>query len=441
MSVLCVYGVAPASHEGELVFLEEDPARFEAFVPEPKTHCYFLEKGKEVEVYKAIAWKFLFLPMNYQTTGAPREKEVFAQLEHIRLGVHLVASDFSDFGKKVFANIVKNIERLSQAYDGSRWFGAFKNIPAIICGAGPSFAKNSAHLKAQKDNALLFGGGSALNVLAHAGIAPHIGASIDPDPPHDRREAQAAGAIPFFYQFRAASDLISLVEGPTFWIKDAEARPIEQWFTHELNLEGPALESGWNVATFCTALAAAFGCNPIIFVGLDLSSEGETLYAPGVAEEKKAAPKDWEMAGQWLEAFIRSHPDTRFINATEGGRGLAGAEPLALKDVVLTPQENLTTTLAALPKVAGPDAAQKIEILKESLRRCQGIFQERLAFPLFKTSSIEEEIAYTHILAPLWNIWQHVFARHVDVESLEGTLNKTLFLKNVTEEFLYELCD
>ncbi len=441
MSVLCVYGIAPASHEGELVFLEEDPARFQAFVPEPKIHCYFLEKGKEAEIYKAIAWKFLFLPMAYKATGAPRENEVFAELEHIRLGVHLVASDFSDFGKKVLANVVKNMERFPQSYDGSLWFGAFKNVPAIICGAGPSFAKNGSRLKDLKDRALLFGGGSGLNVLAHAGIAPHIGASIDPDPPHDRRDAQTTGGIPFFYQLRAASDLVSLVGGPTFWVKDAEARPVEQWFYEQLNLEGPALEGGWNVATFCTALAAAFGCNPIIFVGLDLSSEGEALYAPGVAEEKNTAPTDWEMAGRWLEEFIKRHPDTRFINATEGGRGIAGAEPMALKDISLSSQENLTATLAALPQAAGPDAAQSVEFLKESLRRCQGIFQQRLAFPLFKTSPVEEEIAYSCILAPLWNIWQHVFARHVDVESLEGALNKTLFLKNVTEEFLYELCD
>ena len=172
MSVVCIYGIAPISIEGELIFLEEDPEAFKAFVPTDKTHAYLIERGNEEQIFKEIAWKFLFVPVSYHTTGSSRELEIFAAFEEIRTGVHLVASDFSDFGKKVFANVVKNMERLPHSYDGSRWFGSFKNVPAIICAAGPSFAKNSAYLKTLTERALLIGGGSALNVLAHAGIVP-----------------------------------------------------------------------------------------------------------------------------------------------------------------------------------------------------------------------------------------------------------------------------
>ncbi|HEY5259231.1 MAG TPA: 6-hydroxymethylpterin diphosphokinase MptE-like protein [Rhabdochlamydiaceae bacterium] len=441
MSVVCIYGIAPISIEGEHIFLEEDPEAFKAFVPTDKTHAYLIERGNEEQIFKEIAWKFLFVPVSYHTTGSSRELEIFAAFEEIRTGVHLVASDFSDFGKKVFANVVKNMECLPQSYDGTRWFGSFKNVPAIICAAGPSFAKNSAHLKTLTERALLIGGGSALNVLAHAGIVPHIAASIDPDPPHDRWEGQTALEIPFFYHHRVSSHLLAQVQGPTFWVKDAEAHPVEKWFYDDLQLKGPALEGGWNVATFSTALAAALGCNPIIFVGLDLRLEEGQLYAPGVTGERKEAPKDWEMAALWLEEFIQAHPEIQFINATEGGRGFIGALPLKLKDVPLDPQEDLRSRIAQLPKVSGPDAGSSVDALKKSLQHCHDIFEEHLAFPLSTTSSIEEEIAYVHILAPLWNIWQHVFARHVPPGTFESNLNKTLFLKNVSEQLLYEVCD
>ena len=176
--------------------------------------AYLLEKGSEEQTYKEIAWKFLFQPLSYQSTGAAREQEIFAALEHVRTGVHLAASDFSDFGKRVFANVVKNMERLPQSYDGSRWRGAFKNIPAVICGAGPSFAKNSAHLKTIAGRALLFGGGSALNVLAHAGITPHIAASIDPAPPRERWERADRARHSLFLPAPRLLRTSGLSEGP-----------------------------------------------------------------------------------------------------------------------------------------------------------------------------------------------------------------------------------
>lgn len=400
--------------------------------------AYLLKNGSEEQTYKEIAWKFLFQPLSYQSKGTAREEEIFAALDRIRTGVHLVASDFSDFGKKVFGNVVKNMERLPRSYDGSRWFGSFENIPAIICGAGPSFAKNSAHLKTMADRALLFGGGSALNVLAHAGIVPHFAASIDPDPPRDRWEGQTAGDLPFFYQHRVSSELRAQVKGPALWIKDASAHPIEKWFYTHVPLQGPELEAGWNAATFSTALAVSLGCNPIIFVGLDLCLEEGKCYAPGVAGERKEAPKDWEMAGQWLEELIQAHPHVQWINATEGGRGIAGAKAMQLLDVALGPQEDLRQKIRALPLVSGPDAQESILALKRSLERCLEMFQMHLAFPLTALSPIEDEIAYAHVLAPLWNIWQHIFARHVPPDTFESSLNRTLFFKNVTEQLLYE---
>ena len=228
------------------------------------------------------------------------------------------------------------------------------------------------------------------------------------------------------------------MKGPALWTKDASAHPIEQWFYAQLPLHGPALEAGWNVATFSTALAVSLGCNPIIFVGLDLSIE-EGAYAPGVAAERKEAPKDWEMAGLWLEALVQAHPNIQFINATEGGRGIAGASPMMLKEIPLAPQEDLRKKIQAQPLVPGPDARESILLLKQSLERCRDIFQEHLAFPLSAAASVENEIAYVHILAPLWNIWQHLFARHVPPHTFEGRLNRTLFFKNATEQLLYEL--
>ena len=216
---------------------------------------------------------------------------------------------------------------------------------------------------------------------------------------------------------------------------------MEKWFYDSLQLDGLALEGGWNVATFSIALAAALGCNPIIFVGLDLRLEEGQLYAPGVTGERKEAPKDWEMAALWLEEFIQAHPEIEFINATEGGRGFSGALPAQTQRHSARTSRRFAQQDRELPKVTGPDARPSVDALKKSLQHCHDIFEEHLAFPLSMTSAIEEEIAYVYILAPLWNIWQHVFARHVPPGTFESNLNKTLFLKNVSEQLLYEVCD
>ena len=354
MNVVCIYGIAPISIEGELIFLEEDPEAFKAFVPTDKTHAYLIERGNEEQIFKEIAWKFLFVPVSYHTTGSSRELEIFAAFEEIRTGVHLVASDFSDFGKKVFANVVKNMERLPQSYDGSRWFGSFKNVPAIICAAGPSFAKNSAHLKTLTERALLIGGGSALNVLAHAGIVPHVAASIDPDPPHDRWEGQTALDIPFFYHHRVASHLLAQVQGPTFWIKDAQAHPVEKWFYDHLQLEGPALEGGWNVATFSIALAAALGCNPIIFVGLDLRLEEGQLYAPGVSGERKRRQKigRWPLSGS--RSSFKPIPKSSLSMRQKGGAVLAALSRSSSKTFRSTPRKICAAGSRSCPKLQVP---------------------------------------------------------------------------------------
>ena len=41
-------------------------------------------------------------------------------------------------------NILENIRRLPETFYVNKWEGAFRNVPAIICGAGPSLAKAQA---------------------------------------------------------------------------------------------------------------------------------------------------------------------------------------------------------------------------------------------------------------------------------------------------------
>lgn len=323
-----------------------------------------------------IKLQIIFLPIYKET-----KEDRCLQLQHkisydasLREGV---LSEYLQYGAAFFRNFYLNLLSLPDSYLGNDLFGKFKNMPAIICGAGPSLKKQLPLLKKLKDKALIFAGGSALNVLNADNMLPHLGAGICPnDEQLNRLRTNSSFELPFFYRNRMYHKAFQLIHGPRLYIKGSGGYDISDWFEEKLGIKGPYIEEGMNVVNFCLEIANVLECNPIIFVGVDLAYTNMEKYAPGVVDQVKVSKKEildelnfdnqalerediygkpiytlWKWIGEarWISNTAKNNPTKTIINSTEGGLGFQGVPNIPLKTVVkkhLTKNYDISTLLA-----------------------------------------------------------------------------------------------
>ncbi len=276
-------------------------------------------------------------------------------------------------------NYLTNIPNLIKYPVIDKLLGRFKGVPLIIVGAGPSLRKNIHLLKDIKGKALIIAAITAHRILLTHGIVPDF--------------VIAAEKIDMSEYFTNTDEekmvrlmLPELVHPSTF---EKNTRGKFVYFSSFLEL-GKTHAKYWgseflpdvggSVTTAALSMGVAFGCNPIVFIGQDLSFSPEGLsHAPGgvyseqelkIDEKegkavvsnryisiKEKIPQElqllwlkgvdgkpvpsksaWVTFHQWFEDYMRylSHikPDLKVINATEGGAYINGMDHIPLKEVI-----------------------------------------------------------------------------------------------------------
>lgn len=406
--------------EHQLVFLEDNPVIIHRLLEtklgsrilqDPQVHLHYFPHLNHNEThFEWLYWAFIQKQIKVSALNfyVRERKEFFAQLSQKILYEASNKNDMVDeylkHGVAFFRNFYPNILALHRSYLGSSLFGKFPQVPAIICGAGPSLKKNAAVLKKLQDNALIFAGGSAINALNAHSIFPHFGAGIDPNPAQYQRYAtNSAFETPFFYRNRLHHQAFQTIHGPRLYIPGAGGYDIADWFEKELRIEKSTMDEGHNVVNFCAEIARELGCNPIIFVGMDLAYTNMQAYAAGVVSEAKVRKKEfaeqtqfesaairwksiqgkpiytlwkWIAEAEWISEFAKKNPDLSVINATEGGIGFEGIPNVPLKTVA---EEHLKHPFdlkarvhgeiqnAMIPSLTETKIRELLEILKNSL--------------------------------------------------------------------------
>ncbi|MBS4168657.1 6-hydroxymethylpterin diphosphokinase MptE-like protein [Parachlamydia sp. AcF125] len=254
--------------------------------------------------------------------------------------------------KEIFANFYYNTPYIAQAGWAHALYGQFKNVPAIICGAGPSLSKHFTHLKLLQDKALIFGAGSALNALTTHGVTAHFGAGVDPtDIQENRMRTNQAFGVPFFYRMRFNAGAFQELPGPALYVASGNDFYSTNWFEKQWGIHSSKqIEAGLSTTHFCLKIAEALGCNPIILVGMDLAYTQGKQYAAGVEAHPSSGHKERNQISrlkkeQWIKVkgttepevnttwswvqeaalyteFQLENPETQLINATEGGMSI-----------------------------------------------------------------------------------------------------------------------
>lgn len=251
-----------------------------------------------------------------------------------------------------FDNFLNNLKYIAKSTVVNELKGRYKNKGAVIVSAGPSLSKNIDNLK-NVNNALILSGGRTIRPLMEKDIMPSLVGIADP------------GEV----SYKIVEGYIDRINCPLIFNDQINSKIVEHhsennFFTSLNNflndvwkLKVKSLYAGGSVAHMLTTLALYMGCNPIIFIGQDFAYTGERGHDE-LAENKwkeftfddykrnddiyvediygnpvrtSLTLNDYRLS---MEDIIEKHPDVNFINATEGGANINGAQNITLEDAL-----------------------------------------------------------------------------------------------------------
>lgn len=388
VEILYIYGIGGSSAYPSLkkwvleektrrvVFLEDELSAIGGFLSstyseqilqDSQMFLFYLEEPyakKLEEIVSNYPVEHVFIQATNSYRRKPQFEQLCLQLLRITTVVHAGTTEILK-SHHMLANLMRNISRWPHSFLANRFQRQFVNVPAIICGAGPSLLDAIGPLKNLHDRALILAGGSAITALSNQGITPHLNIAADPNfEEFERLKTASAYETPLIYATRVHPDIWNTCNGQMGYLVSDTGGNCEKHFENLLGIDhqavGPELGmEALSVTTLSLAFAVEMGCNPIVFVGVDLSYTGMQRYADKVVSHSAIDPKTlqentqaaekllcrknikdelvyttvkWVMESECIASFAKKHPDCRFINATNG-LGFEGIENSSLEEI------------------------------------------------------------------------------------------------------------
>jgi Protein of unknown function DUF115 len=296
-----------------------------------------------------------------------RMQDVLGDLRIHRNTVHVFSKTWIE---QALANLPALARWPSVAAIGERFAG----VPMVIVAPGPSLARNSAQLRELRGRAIVTAFSHSLKPVIAAGVVPDLVITVDPQ---DVRYHFAGCDVSRLCLVNAATAHPALFDLPARRFLTLSANcSIDDWIFDGTG-EDAVVPGGGSVATSALSLALAWGCDPIAFVGLDLSFPGGAYYVatssdgaaraqvdergvmrvegwsagframkaaggPAAASERTVELPGWgggtvpssfmfSLFHRWFVERMRSVAGVRVLNCTEGGALIDGMEhrPLA----------------------------------------------------------------------------------------------------------------
>lgn len=323
--------------------------------------CY--QSNPYVQAFSAELKEFTNKVRNAHTTN---KVGISTQIDSCKLWIDNYFGNVKAFGKYPPIDTLKD---------------AFKGVPLVIAGAGPSLKKNAHLLRELKGKALIIAAVTAYKPLLKFGVVPDFVIAAEKV---DLPEYFTYGKEDMKTRF-----ILGEVSHPNMFGRDVKGKFVYFNAYNGLSLEqakfwGSAYfpSSGGSVTTSAFDIGLMFGCDPVIFVGQDMSFGDGRTHVPGgvyvsqdvridtdkneiVIEEDYVTPEmterriknkfpllwlkgldgkpvaskyDWVTFHQWFEKHMDYLRETgshvRVINATEGGAYIEGMEHATLKEAI-----------------------------------------------------------------------------------------------------------
>lgn len=374
-----------AEEVGVMRWLLDNPIAGDPYV---EIHPLSVDEEND-SLYHWLAHRYGLSSIEVAITPGYKGEEVTHRLFGDAARARATYGEHLDFGRPFFQNFWPNSRLFPECFDAQALFGAYAGVPAVICGAGPSLDPTAL----DHDRALILAGGSALKQ-----VRPHFGAAIDPNPIEaDILAASLDPEVPLFFNSRLNHSALKNHQGPKLYVSGSsyEAGP---WLDAQLDVAPSGVEEGINVITFLTSIAEKLGCNPIVFHGVDLCTREAPPPGSFLDFDVRMRPvyttHEWQSAAAWLGAFAEAHPETTFLNASEG-IAIPGVDAVPLEwgerlDLQVGPFEKLDVT--------ADQVRWAHQAMTDSLTRCETLAEKGDFLSQFE---LEEEMGYRHLLAPL----------------------------------------
>lgn len=277
----------------------------------------------------------------------------FLSFQNVNGGTLLV------LGETFLENRLRHLESIQHDFLLESLQGAFKGIPAFIVAGGPSLNKNIHQLSRVKDKAIIIAVDTVLPALLSHGVTPTFLTSIDMTEFSYEKIANQAPDIDELYlictSWVNAKVPKNYPANGNFWV--FSNNHIEKWLN---SLLGGNLQIGGaaTVAHLNFLSAIIMGCSPIVFMGQDLAytpekchvdgavitvrhelndpeylKKDEVVFVDGFYGGKVQTNRSFYGMKNYFERIIVDNPGN-YLNATEGGVMLKGAESVTLESVI-----------------------------------------------------------------------------------------------------------
>lgn len=404
------------------------------------------------------------------------------------------------FAKDWTTNVMKNIDEYPTSAFVEDYLDKLKGYPAVIVGAGPSLKKNMHLLKDIKDKALIFGVGSAVNILEKNNIKPHFMVGIDASKEEsDIFKRINWNDVKFIYSPKIHFEGLKKYKGPKIHMK-LDSDFISNWIEKKLNIYTSNIQSAATVSIIAGDAARKMGCSPIVFIGQDLAYTGGSNYAEGAVHYKEMEHDGWDKIKikdiygndvytnrNWnslrisFESYISDHKNHLFIDATEGGARIKGTEVMSLQEVIekYCRLDNITKKteeiyvksiegnnidkilVEDIKKYILKEAENIIETVEDAINTCgimeKDLYNKRNDSKLLKNnkkldeinSLIEKNEVYDNLISPICDIFlftiQDELRRNLDKEKdnlnkqrklVKSSLNQYKYIKEICEHVI-----
>lgn len=376
-------------------------------------------------------------------------------------------------GRTFLKNFCANAYSLKKASFGNDLFGKFTGVPAIICGSGPSLTNALPVLQQLSNNALIMVGGSSLVTLSKNNIVPHLVFGVDPLIEEYRRQYyNAFFETPFCYNTRINHNALPMIHSKMLYFSSNVGYSIVPWLENKLGLRVSNTCGGIFTSTYCIDLAYCLGCNPIVFLGMDLSAQGvpsddnnpwhnaplPNLLKAHCAQENYRGDAvtscwEWIFGMQWLVKYIKDRSHKTFVNIVDEGIAIDGAVNMTLDEATtkyLSRQYDLNNyaydMVGALSSM-GIEQQQlddSFEEMLQSMQQCQEYCRQLIKLLSQNDSraadvmrqQLKDEVAYTILLGTIEQLYDQ--EHYLDYAAISRDPNSSYEQRKIKNKALWQ---
>lgn len=379
---------------------------------------------------------------NYNKVYTEEFKELFAIYKAAGEIVVLDRNTHIRFAEEFIMNMLKNYPDMLNQYTINSLRDEFRKqdltgVPAIVVAAGPSLDKNIEDIKQAVGKAFIIVVDTALKPVLNVGITPDITITVDPHKPLTVINHEQVRNLPIVSCDDGNHKILQEMQNKIFYFCEPSSY-IHNVYERHTGVDVSPLETGGSVANNAFSLARYLGFRTIILVGQDLAFAGEQSHASssyssivnkklmtektgevfveGIDGKPISTMKNMEMYIRWFEKQIRIYPDTKVIDATEGGALKKGTILMSLREAIArecSKEIDFKSVIGRARKAFSDEQKKKAieefvnipKRVEEIRKKCeQGIRDYNKFYGLYKKGKSKELVKYSEKLEKVNNI-------------------------------------